>query len=194
MIIGDIVYIGNEKNSYRRIYNRLWVGNDVSCLTGRKDFETDPRMGRDAEKINLDDGTWSIIHACKYPCHQDAVGYEKGISPTHPNYLFLEREHDLYLNLIDPPKPLFKLESFVKFLEFASREYKTGRNILIHCNMGLSRSTSLTLVFMAKVLGVISNSSYRDAVNDYKMFDELHTPGAGIDTFLHLNWHKLGAF
>ncbi len=46
---------------------------------------------------------WAIIHACKSPCHQGAVGYIGNLDRTHPNYLVLESGSDLFLNMIDPP-------------------------------------------------------------------------------------------
>lgn len=44
------------------------------------------------------------------------VGYRGSLAASHPNYLVLQREHDLYLNIIDPPVPLFKAETFERFL------------------------------------------------------------------------------
>lgn len=54
----------------------------------------------------------AVVHACKSPCHQRAVGYTGSLPKAHPNYLWLRRKSDLYLNMIDPPIPLFPDELF----------------------------------------------------------------------------------
>ncbi len=134
--------------------------------------------------------TLSIVHACKEPCHRCAVGYkEKSLASLHPNYLALTRGNHLYLNLIDPPVPLFKAESFAAFFAFVDEHIK-HRDVRIHCNKGESRAPSLTLLYRAK-RGLLPNDSYEaarvafGAHNPYK-------PGKGIETYLRENWHRLG--
>jgi hypothetical protein len=83
------------------ISDRLYVGNEYDCREG--------------------DDEWAIVHACKSPCHQRAVGYRGKLRSSHPNYLVLEEENDLYLNIIDPPVPLFMPPLFTSFLKFAGR-------------------------------------------------------------------------
>lgn len=65
-----------------------------------------------------------MIHACKSPCHQQAVGYRGSLVVSHPNYLALQQEHDLYLDIIDPPVPLFKVETFERFLAFPNLRFR----------------------------------------------------------------------
>lgn len=56
---------------------------------------------------------WAVVHACKDPCHKDAVGYNEDLPDSQDNYLKLEGDPHIYLNLIDPDvKPLFYLSSF----------------------------------------------------------------------------------
>ena len=86
------------------------------------------------------DNEWAIVHACKSPCHQNAVGYSGSLKNTHPNYLVLEKETDLFLNMIDPPIPLFMLPLFTSFLRFADNNWRAGKKLLIHCNQGESRA------------------------------------------------------
>ena len=63
----------------------------------------------------------------------------------------LEEANDLYLNIIDPPGPLFMPPLFTSFLEFAVRNWEEGKNILIHCNQGESRAPSMGLLFLASI-------------------------------------------
>lgn len=132
----------------------------------------------------------AMIHACKEPCHRKALNYSIRSLPTdHPHYLAYENQHHLYLNIIDPPIPLFKLESFKIALNFSQRQIST-RPLYIHCNQGQSRAPSLTLLIMAKIMRTLPNESYMAA---RKIFEEDHPyqPGAGIERFLCENWKKL---
>ena len=134
---------------------------------------------------------YAMIHACKDPCHRRAVGYsEKSLNPAHPSYLAYEEDNQLFLNLIDPPVPLFKLESFKIFLAFATCANGSDQPVLIHCNQGQSRAPSLALLYMAKGLGLLPNESYAAARAD---FEEKfpYAPGKGIEIFLEENWFDL---
>lgn len=91
---GDIV---------QEVHERVFVANEMSCTSGSEDL--------------------AVVHACKSPCHKRAVGYKGKLSNTHPNYLVLEQETNLYLNIIDPPVPLFKPPLFSNFLSFASKHW-----------------------------------------------------------------------
>ncbi|MGN6210523.1 hypothetical protein [Asticcacaulis sp.] len=131
----------------------------------------------------------SVVHACK-TCHSRRLGYSGSLAPTHPNYLAWSGQHHLYLNLIDPPAPLFKLESFDHFFRFADVEIR-DRPLLIHCNQGESRAPSLALLYMAKRLNLLPDESYQAAKLEFeKQF--VYRPGKGIQTFLGQNWASLG--
>ncbi len=126
-----------------RLRDNLFVGTESDCRRGDK--------------------SWAVVHACKHPCHVSAVGYSGNLPQSHPSYLVLELGDDLFLNMIDPPVPLFRLELFAAFLSFARRKTSESKKLLIHCNRGESRAPSLALVFLAKVSGTIPDDSYRSA-------------------------------
>jgi hypothetical protein len=154
----------------KNVVERLYVGTDVDCRHG--------------------DNQWAIVHACKSPCHQREVGYRGSLPNIHPNYLVLEKENDLVLNIIDPPVPLFKHKLFIDFLSFTIRHWENGKNLLIHCNMGESRAPSLALLFLSKHLKIIPNTSYDDAKTEFSKLYPGYTPGLGIQTFLRKNWNE----
>lgn len=133
---------------------------------------------------------WAVVHACKHPCHRDVVGV---VNPDHEHYLSYERGLHLYLNLIDPPTPLFKLESFVTALGFIKSQWQAHRNTLIHCNKGQSRAPALALLFLASALGLVSNASYDDAAVEFRSIYPAYEPGLGIETFLREQWLVLMA-
>lgn len=132
----------------------------------------------------------AVVHACKEPCHRNAIGYKaKSLAPTHPNYLAHRREMDLFLNLIDPPVPLFRRESFEIALGFMHEAYKAGP-LHIHCNQGQSRAPSLALLLMAKRLGALPNANYAEARTAFERLYP-YSPGEGIARFLTDNWSRL---
>ena len=133
----------------------------------------------------------AVVHACKDPCHKQAVGYEKKIETHHPDYLGRERGAHLYLNMIDPPVPLFKPEMFRLFFDFVDRQI-AERPVVIHCNQGRSRAPSLTLLYMAKRLHLLPDTDY---VSARRAFEQKfpYAPGKGIETYLMAEWALLGA-
>jgi hypothetical protein len=60
----------------QEIHERVIVTNDMSCTNGSDEL--------------------AVVHACKSPCHQRAVGYRGNLQKTHPNYLVLENELGMY--------------------------------------------------------------------------------------------------
>ena len=129
--------------------------NDTEVMPMRILINERLSFGNESACTHITDGTIAVVHACKEPCHRSSVGYSTRTIPSnHPNYLVLERGHHLYLNLIDPPQPLFMMPSFEAFLKFVDHEI-VDRPVLIHCNQGESRAPSLTLLYMAKRLGPV---------------------------------------
>jgi hypothetical protein len=152
------------------ISERLYIGSGADCRIGGND--------------------WAIVHACKTPCHQRAVGYRGNLPNTHTNYLVLEDAHDLYLNIIDPVGPLFMPPLFTSFLEFATRKWDQGKKILIHCNQGESRAPSLGLLFLAKYRNEISGVSFDAAKSEFQTIYPSYRPGTGIQIYLRRKWNE----
>jgi hypothetical protein len=154
-----------------KVYERLFIGDESECF--------DNKIG------------WAIVHACKSPCHQRAVGYRGSLPSNHPNYLVLERRDNLFLNMIDPTQPLFMMPLFIEFLRFAKEQWESGKNVFIHCNKGESRAPSLALLFLAKEIKSIRSASYDQAREDFIKLYPAYTPGTGIQTYLRNNWEKM---
>lgn len=137
------------------------------------------------------------IHACKSPCHQQAVGYTGSLRDDHPHYLHFTvhdqylGENALYLNIIDPHIPLFKQESFEIFLKYMQAAYDDGQDIVIHCNQGRSRAPTLVLLFAAKRLEQITDESFDAARAEFEEIYEDYAPGKGIETWMQRNWGRV---
>ena len=135
-------------------------------------------------------GRVAVVHACKDPCHRAAVSYKgRKLPSTHPNYLVLRNGHHLFLNLIDPPVPLFQRASFLAFFEFVDEQIP-ARPVLIHCNEGRSRAPSLALLYAAKRLGRFVFGDFDSARVEFAQSFP-YSPGNGIASWLSANWETI---
>lgn len=155
------------------VYDGLFVGDDRYC--------SHDRTG------------WAIVHACKHPCHVDAVGYSGNLSQDHPEYLVAPRENDLYLNIVDMDRKLsheYTEPIVASTLDFVE-EHIDSRQVLIHCNEGRSRSPSLAMLYLAKREGIIPKSSYPEAKSEFQERYPMYAPGPGVEAYLMDYWHDL---
>lgn len=139
---------------------------------------------------------WAIVHACKTPSHQQAVGYEKSLPADHPHYLVFLRGTDLFLNMVDMPKefsPKFTDPMVTAAFKFIKKNLDEERKVIIHCNNGGSRGPSLALAYMA-YKGLIAAGSYEEAVKEFQELYPEHAPNTGISAYLKNNWHRIMAF
>ena len=159
-----------------RVDDHLYIGDQVECS-----FLGDPRP------------FVAVVHAAKWPCHAQAVGYDgkTKIHPSHPEYLWAERPGHVFLNIIDPKEPLFRVEVFTKALDFLD-EWTPKGSVLCHCNNGLSRAPSIAMLWMAKRAKAFLGSSYPEAKAAFTRIMGGYTPGKGIEAFLEEKWDKIG--
>lgn len=157
----------------KEVFERLYVGDDADC-----------------ERV---DAEWAVVHACKHPCHQTGVGYSGNLSQEHPEYLVAERERDLYLNLVDMDRPLdhgFTEPIMTAALDFIE-DQRSARDVLVHCNQGMSRSPAMALLYLTKRAGAVPDTDYQTArdvfVDRYPRFQ----PGNGVETYLQQYWDQL---
>lgn len=73
--------------------------------------------------------------------------------PNHPNYLYCELGNRFAMNIIDtnifqPAYVESKKKQFRAAFDFVDRQLYEGRKVLIHCNMGLSRSPVITVAYL----------------------------------------------
>lgn len=154
------------------VYEGLFVGAENSCRTS---------------KINND---WAVIHACKHPCYQNKVGQ---VGSSHPNYLVLEEDNDLYLNMVDmdqKQKHQFMEPMIDAALTFVEKHIES-KQVLFHCNQGQSRSPTLAMLYLAKRTNQISDESYTEASNEFEELYPQHNPGRGIHLYLQDYWNQI---
>lgn len=153
------------------VFSNVFIGGQDDCQTGA--------------------GRYAVVHAAKHPCHQRVLQYKGSLPPSHPNYLFLRRDQDLFLNIIDPDVPLFKLETFKIFLEFAmEQEGVHNRGLLIHCNSAQSRAPSLAMIYWKHIEG-LEGRDYDFVKQGFLQIYPDFDPGAGIEAFMIAHWELL---
>jgi protein-tyrosine phosphatase len=153
------------------VHNNLFVGDLNDCQTAQD---------------------MAVVHACKTPCHQNAVGYTKALPQSHPNYLIKEEENNLYLNLVDMNRilPQYTDEPIKSALNFIKPRLNNNVKVLIHCNLGQSRSCSIAIIFLARE-GIIENDSYANALNKFRRLYPNVNLGMGFHNYLNSNWERL---
>lgn len=154
----------------RQISNYLFVGDDKDCEMLRARRHND----------------MFVIHACK-TCHSRELGYRGSLPKDDPHYLFYEKEKELFLNMIDPPTPLFSNTLFIQAISFINRH---PGNVLIHCDKGFSRAPSVAIAYLAN-WNELPADSYNSAVKAYRAIDPLYEPGKGIAEYLKTHWHEI---
>jgi hypothetical protein len=134
----------------------------------------------------------AVIHAAKDPCHRRRLGYTGRSAPAgHNHEVFLREERHLFLNMVDAPDPkYFSPLMFHQARDFAAEHRALGHTLIVHCNEGRSRSTSLALVILA-TSGVLPSGSYAEARAAYEALDPLYAPGIGARLFLETHWAEV---
>lgn len=135
---------------------------------------------------------WAVINAAKCPWHQQAVGYTKSLDSTHPNYLIHETEDALSLNLVDAPfefKPQYTDPIFKKAFEFINANRKS-RPVLVRCNVGRSRSPSLVMAYLVKMM-LLDGNPYEEALQEFKEIYPAYEPGKGVEAYLKNGWERI---
>ena len=162
-------------NNYMiEVYPNLYIGS-------RNDYET----------IVSGQPGWAIVHACK-EYHRNAVGYKLWNVPRHhPEYLLARRENRIMLCLLDLPVSRFiKKEMIDQTLDFIDDAYNNGQKVMIHCMYGRSRSPSITILYLATRLHVLSTDSFEAAEKQFRCLYPKYHPNRGIREHLRRNWEQ----
>jgi predicted protein tyrosine phosphatase len=157
----------------KEIYKNLFIGN-------QDDYEC---------KVKYEN-KWAVIHACKEPYHRNLLGYTgRGAPKDHPEYFYAERPNRLYLNLVDVPDPTFIAKEIIdKAIDFIFRHIDE-QSVLVHCNLGMSRSSTIGLLYLASI-GYFEKDDFYSAEEKYQKLYPNYSPGRGMRSFAEDNWGK----
>ena len=157
------------------IYNNLFIGN-------QDDYE-----GKVRAQPN-----WAVVQACKEPYHRQALGYSgRGAPQNHPEYLVAKRGNRIILNLVDVDNPDWVSPIIIdEAIRFIKSNLESGKNVLVHCNQGMSRSAGIGLLYLS-TQGYFRGESFEVAENKYRtsIYPE-YNPSQGIRGYIIRNWNK----
>jgi predicted protein tyrosine phosphatase len=145
----------------------------------------------DYEKVVSGQSGWAVVHACK-EYHRITVGYKLWNVPRyHPEYMLARRENRIMLCLLDLPVSSFiKKEMIDQALDFIDDAYNSGLKVLVHCMAGRSRSPSITMLYLATRLHVLSADSFEVAEKQFRSLYPRYSPNRGIREHLRRNWQQ----
>lgn len=145
---------------------------------------------------------YSILGACKEPLHRQHAklqgaseeGYVGRAMPKdEPEYLFAERDHALYLNLIDAREAKYIPDECInKALDFIDKEIADNRDVLIVCNKGESRSPSIAFMYLIEkwLFDSFLWWSFESVLNVFLIFYDCYNPSNGMKEYVKNFWEK----
>lgn len=143
---------------------------------------------------------FSFIGAAKYPWHKehakmdgsDCEGYDgKAMPKDQKEYLYAEREHALYCNLIDTKDPAYIPDEIIlKCIDFIKKEMQNDRKVIICCNQGESRSPSIALMYMIEDGFFDDCKSIYDIFIRFKSLYQNYKPANGMEQKVIEFWRK----
>ncbi len=83
-----------------------------------------------------------------------------------------------------------KKEMIDQTLDFIDEVYSGGLKVMIHCMYGRSRSASITMLYLATRLHVLSADSFEAADEQFRRLDPRYHPNRGIREHLRRNWQQ----
>lgn len=131
---------------------------------------------------------FSVLGACKYPLHQlnarmegmNRDGYLK-VNKHGKEYYYAERDHALYCNLIDADSMQYIPDIIIeRALKFIADEIADGRNVLVVCNNGVSRSPSIALMYLIRAGFFDARYTFDDVLKVFRKIYLLYTPNKGM--------------
>ncbi|MDP8207179.1 MAG: dual specificity protein phosphatase family protein [Candidatus Electryonea clarkiae] len=157
------------------VFQNLYIGN-------QDDYE------KQVSKMN----GWSIVHACKEPYHRAALGYiGRGAPKGHSEYLIARRGKRLILNLVDAPNPIYiPKEIMDAAVSFIHDELIKGKKVLVHCNLGGSRSPIIGLLYLAALLDSPLGDTFAEAEQDFKRIYPPYAPAGGVHGYAKENFDE----
>jgi len=173
----EIQYYGNPPRQWG-----LNVGNQVDYVELASKIERDPAL---AEQ-------WSIVHAAKEPHHREMLGYTGRAAPKdHAEYLFGYRGNRLVLNLVDVDDPAYVNVSVIDAaVDFIHLHINEKRNVLVHCNVGQSRSPTIAMLYLTSQ-GLLPPADFEFAEAEFKRsYYPNYAPARGMREFARSNWQR----
>ena len=133
---------------------------------------------------------WAVVQACKEPYHREAVGSMSPMPPEgHPEYLIARRDSRLCLNLLDAPDPAdISAEVMDAAVAFIHEHLMARGRVFLHCQMGMSRSPSIAMLFLGTHTDRLPTGSFDAALLKFSDIYPPFSPRPGVLGFLRNRW------
>lgn len=154
----------------KEVYKNLFIGSKYDC------------------DECIDNSDYVILHVCK-TCHRELLG---DINSDDINYLIYKDSRNIYLNIIDMSEELSKIytDYIIKEIIIFINMHIKNKYVLIHCELGVSRSASIALIYLAKE-GIINNKSFNKALPEFESIYRNYSPSYEFQSYLSNNWDTL---
>ena len=135
---------------------------------------------------------WRLVNVAK-TIHLELHGWLRA-DKYSPYYVLHEEAQWISVNWVDADRPNFfnyqnNGVSVVKqVLVFIEKGLRENKKILISCDQGQSRSPSVALLYLAKVLHTIPDKSFAEAAQEFVKIYPRYQPASGISGFLAEHW------
>jgi hypothetical protein len=160
------------------IIPRLFVGSD-----------------KDYERFEGHAG-WSFLRPIKDGPggHRQTLGYTSLAAPHDKNYLWIrDKKNHLALNLIDVDDPEFISDDMLDVgIRFIKERLDVGDKVLVACNAGHSRSTTITLMFLRTQDEM--PDSFLASEKKFRGIYHLYDPSRGMRAHAKRRWQDLPNF
>jgi len=155
--------------------------------------DTKLHIGTRLDATLRDNDDWAVVNTAK-TVHCEIMGWDSRPPSGHPNYVEFEDGQLLSFNWVDGPAHYFDyeghgVERFTHALDFIDRWYAT-KDILINCDQAESRSPTVALLYLAKRLKSLPDTSFADARMAFQEIYPRYAP-KGIADFVGTNWDAI---
>ena len=128
--------------------------------------------------------------------HYKLLGWTKGFNyQDDPNYIMLYQDGLLSVNWVDADARFYDwkgqgVQVFNAILDFIGKELEYNSKVYICCDKGQSRSPSVALLYLAKRLHVLPDTSFEEAREKFLLLYPMYNPG-GIKDFISEHWEEI---
>jgi predicted protein tyrosine phosphatase len=121
------------------------------------------------------------------------LGYTTLGAPKGKNYLSVRKGDVMALNLIDVDDPTMIPDEVIDLgINFIEDMRSAGRKMLVHCNAGHSRSTTITFMYL-RAVGEMPDS-FLAAEKKFRYIYPPYDPGVGMRAHARERWKSLPDF
>lgn len=125
--------------------------------------------------------------------HRSMLGYTTLGAPKGPEYLSARRGDVMALNLIDVDNPDLIPDAVLDAgLRFIKEMQDKGKKILVHCNAGMSRGPTTTMMYL-RAVGELPYGFVR-AQKVFRTLYDKYDPGIAMEAHSRTRWEELPNF